>query len=905
MTEGASHRIRDLVELPEVRTVIQLADLDDPELSSRILEDFVLTTDCDFALSALLESMTGEAGEGAFLQGNFGSGKSHFLAVLSLLLQSDQAWEVLSRPSHEAQESGSSDYPRFRRRLSPRAGPNVVASVSLVEHAGSERLEDICLAALGSAVAVATGPLGLGPSFAAEPRAVEEIRAALESRHREALEAFLGTRSVDASRLFDPARPDLLDELVLELELPFRVRRERAGFFTTLASALGQAGRGRAVLILDELSEFLRSKPDGRAFNEDIRFLQFLGEVSLRMPLWIVASLQEQIEATGEIDQTTFGKIKDRYPLRLSLTGRHLRELAATRLIRKKPGAEGILAGLYRRTKQAFGGLDVSEAEFIALYPVHPATVDLLDDLLPLFSRHRGAVDFLHYQLAGDPHRRIPGILDEPAETLLAPDTILDHFRIRIQETVETSPFITVVLAFYEKELPRLFPDGEDRATALRLLKILILTALSPIRRRRSVARLAEMLLYRVTHLDPAANYDYVRDLLEKMRREGAYLALEAREEPTGDPHQDVYTIDLAADVQLIIQRRIEALLKDPGFTFGRAFERLLPGFASPLLPLASLASAPRTTRRVSWQRTRREGLLIFCRGEEDPRVSEESLDAIHEQLATTELDFCILLLAPQADGGSSRPSSTLPTPGGLLARLRDRGAEPYLVWQPQPLDEDAVAVLRKAAARLMVRDHFRQEGSEVGKRVLEALGPAIQDDRGLCESLVQRAYREGSFLSPLGAPALSPAELPSLPFDRLLERMAEFPLQRRYPRHYLIAPSLELPATETVQQMVGSFLRVGEVPARELTDALRRTLDAHLRPLGLVKRTASGYRLQADPKQGELVRCILDRVASNRVALDGLYQELRKGPFGLVRAHFDLAMLALAYSGQLTVFAK
>ena len=42
------------------------------------------------------------------------------------------------------------------------------------------------------------------------------------------------------------------------------------------------------VLLVDELSEFLRSKPDARSFNEDIRFLQFLGEASERMALWVV-----------------------------------------------------------------------------------------------------------------------------------------------------------------------------------------------------------------------------------------------------------------------------------------------------------------------------------------------------------------------------------------------------------------------------------------------------------------------------------------------------------------------------------------------------------------------------------------------------------------------------------------
>ncbi len=762
MNKPTATRIRDLVELPRVRTVIQLADLEDPGLSASLLEDFILTADCDFALSTVLESMAGgEEGQGFFLQGNFGSGKSHLLAVLDLLCRSESAWEAIVR-----QEP---NYRKLRRRLSVSEQANTVASISLVEHSGSVALEDICLLALESGFAT---PLGLAPSFAADPRAVDEIRAAIESRHQDALRDFLKETSVDPSRLFDPARPDLLDELVRRLNLPFRVRRERAGFFNALAGQLGETGPRRVVVILDELSEFLRSKPDARAFNEDIRFLQFLGEASRRMPLTIVASLQEHIETTGEIDQTTFGKIKDRYPVRFSLTGQHLRELASSRLIKKKPGAEAAISKMYRRLKSAFTGLGVSESDFVALYPVHPATVELLDDLLPFFSRHRGAVDFLHHQLAGDPQRQIPGMLDLAAETLLGPETILDHFRVRIRETLETAPFITVVLAIYEKEMPKLFPDAEDRKTALRLLKILILLAISPIRRRRRVAQLAEMLLYRVTDLDPAANYDFVHDLLEKMQQQGAYISVESE----GHPHEDVYFVDLTADVALIVQRRVEVLLKDPGFTLGRAVESLLPSVTSSLLPLSSLASSPRSTRRVSWQKTRREGALLFCRGDEDPLVSEDHLDEIQQKLMEAELDFCLILMAPQEVSESE--------PTGLLARLRDRGPEPYLIWSPRPWGDEPAEILRKAAARLVVRDHFRSEGSEVGKRVISSLDSLIGEDKELVESLFQRAYREGSFSSPLEAPSLTPADLPSLAFDRLLERIAEISLERRYPRH-------------------------------------------------------------------------------------------------------------------------
>ena len=136
----ATVRIGELVELPRVRTVIQLADVSDETLARGILEDFVLTADCDFALSALLDAMTYDEGQGFFLQGNFGSGKSHLLALVELLfrpdINKDSGWEALIRQSRR--------YETLRKKLSPHAGASVVGAVSLVAHAGSEKLEDIC-----------------------------------------------------------------------------------------------------------------------------------------------------------------------------------------------------------------------------------------------------------------------------------------------------------------------------------------------------------------------------------------------------------------------------------------------------------------------------------------------------------------------------------------------------------------------------------------------------------------------------------------------------------------------------------------------------------------------------------------------------------------------------------------
>ncbi|MGH9335139.1 MAG: hypothetical protein ACRD21_15480, partial [Vicinamibacteria bacterium] len=174
-----------------------------------------------------------------------------------------------------------------------------------------------------------------------------------------------------------------------------------------------------------------------------------------------------------------------------------------------------------------------------------------------------------------------------------------------------------------------------------------------------------------------------------------------------------------------------------------------------------------------------------------------------------------------------------------------------------------------------------------------------------LTEAAVQRAYRAGELVAPGGAPSLTPAELPSLPFDRIVDRLADVPLGRRFPKHYQVAPSLDLPGADASDHLLRDFFRAGDVDSRQLSESLRLALDSRLRPLGLVRRTASGYRLSPDPGESESVRFVLDRVGGGRVSAEALYQELRKGPFGLLRGSFDLMVLALLHSGQLTGFAS
>jgi len=87
--------LKDLIDIPEsvhkADFVISLADgITEPE---EVVDSYVVTDqllDCfREALDLICSSIEGNDSKGAYLHGSFGSGKSHFMAILHLLLQGD------------------------------------------------------------------------------------------------------------------------------------------------------------------------------------------------------------------------------------------------------------------------------------------------------------------------------------------------------------------------------------------------------------------------------------------------------------------------------------------------------------------------------------------------------------------------------------------------------------------------------------------------------------------------------------------------------------------------------------------------------------------------------------------------------------------------------------------------
>ena len=878
----ADKQIKDLIKIPEVKTIIQMSDINDPELQDFLTESFLLTDEVEKILFSFFNDLMHEKGKGYFIEGNFGSGKSHLLSVLSLLLSYEKSWSPILEQLDE-----NSKLADFSKKI--KNEDYIVLNISLVEHSNREYLENIVISKITKFFEDELDSDDF--SFSGEKEFIEKTAEIVKNDYPNRLKSFLRENKIEEDELFSPGKLFLLEKLLDRLNLPYRFNFNRQDIFAKLADLINESDYSGIVILVDELSEFLRSKPDGRRFNEDIRFLQFLGEFTARVPCWIAATLQEEIEKTGETTPEAFNKIKDRYPTRFHLTGAHIKEIISKRLIKLKEGAEFEIKDVYDKYNRGFKGWQVSEDEFIALYPIHPLTVDLLDNLKPLFSQHRGIIDFIHYQLKGDESRHIEGMMDQPADILLTPDYIFDHFTSRIKEMIETNPYYEKVYRYYRQEIDSILNE-DQLEIGLKIIKLLILFSISPVKKDYDIEKITHMLLVHVTDLEAEVNYDYINDILERLYKHGAYLVSKKGEETK----KNKYYIDLDADVNLIIKRRMEYIKSNLFAEDSRVFTRLAKEIEEDALPLKSFFANPKTKRKVYWQNTEREGFVYFIPFTE---ISIDNLKKSARRFLEKEEDFMFFIgHAHQIEEQKEYLEEV------LLPELSDQERELFMFWLPQELEEKDL--LKDALSRLLLLDEYKEESSDTAREIKEQLQAKIAEDKDKITQIFRYAYYQGELIDGREKEVISLENITYLPFKRLLRDAVSNLLERRFPKHHNISPYQQVLTQKQIDKLIEQFLIPGEIDdLKKVEGRVINVIDSYLKPMGLIKKQKNSIKLKINADKNPLIKRFFSYLENEKTEIKKVYQKLRKGKYGLSYKQFKLVVYALLYSGYLTAYSS
>jgi hypothetical protein len=785
--------INDIIEVPPVQTVVRLEE--GRNSPKEITASFVLTAEVRTHITVIAEALAESRGQGYFLQGDFGSGKSHFLAAL-------YAWL-----SGTADAEGLSVSFCASKRVLP-------AAVSLVDYRAETPLETVLLEAIERAAAEAGKEISPGPK-----------------------------------------------------------KEDRKETFERVFTELDAAGFSGLVLLVDELSEFMRSKPNAGALNEDARTLQFLGEFTQNNPLWIIAAVQESIESTGDIARAIIRKIKDRYPVKLTLSTLHIRDLISRRLVRKKPGADDAVLAVYEEYRNQFPGFDCSFDEFRQLYPVHPATIGLLDGLGDLFSQHRGIVDFVCSRIGGDRRRNIPSILDRPVRELLGPDSIFDHFATRLAEFSAYNIYPRHIVPHLDREIDKHIANGEDRHIAKRIVRMLVLYRIHPTADIPNAGKLAELA---ACGLDaPDLNARFITEaLLDPLASVSRFL--HKRQPVEVNPALRVYEISVEEDSGKVLEARIERLQNEISDDDSRLVSEALLG-----LPESDSWPGPALAREglikeVEWNLSRRRGFVRFLHPEE--RVPAD----LSSRMTAGSCDFALLLTLKETEGESGAET------------------EAAAIWRVSlPEGREARETLKEFLAVRLLRDELNPSSPADAPLIPQAAEKEERLKAAASQAALEALYA-GEFTRPRIRVDAAVRQLKR--FDGVLEAAAKEVLPLRYPRFREIAPRNYTPTPRMYQLLLENFVIPGTLPLRQARH-YATAIDGLADPLGLVEMKRGSYVFSPDISGHPLLVFFFELLRpSGAVPFSDILDKLEHGDFGLPKDTALFLVASLAAGGVITI---
>ena len=421
-------KLRDIFDLPERVNpgdfVLKLSDVvDHPDAA---LKDYLVTDDLaksfDDALSLVKSAMTSRESKASYLHGSFGAGKSHFMAVLYLLLQGNTAARSINKLAPIVTKHN--EWTQGKKFL--------LVPYHMI---GAESVEQRILGGyydLVSKLHPDRLPAGLFPSDALVENAVQlrdqmgnaaffEALNGGASGDWGALEGDWDAASFDAAMHTGGSSADrgrLVDALVRSL---FPAARQTAGFvslddglavMSRHAQSLGYDG---VILFLDELILWLASRSGDTSFvnREAPKLVKLVEAGAGERPIPIVSFIARQRDLRTLMGEHALGAevrnfedalayFEARFS-RITLEDRNLAAIARHRILRPKSETARLqikqaFEKVKREPESVRDVLLTSEStieEFEQLYPFSPALVKSLVVVSSALQRERTALKIM------------------------------------------------------------------------------------------------------------------------------------------------------------------------------------------------------------------------------------------------------------------------------------------------------------------------------------------------------------------------------------------------------------------------------------------------------------------------------------------------------------------------------
>ena len=391
----------------EIKPVVKPGQVDDATVKLE-LQEYVVTQELQKHFAAFFSNYHRGIGAdtdriGVWISGFFGSGKSHFLKMLSYLI-SDK--EVAGKPALEyfIEDDKITD-PKVLADI--RAAESVSTDVILFDIASKSRTSSAAARDVITMVFLRAFNEKLGYSYQYPRMADLERKLDSEGKlqnFRGRVEELEGSGWDDAVAGIDLAQDSFVQALVEQGVMSEESARswcDRVGeeysistedFAKLVRKHIESKGNDHHVVFcVDEVGQYIG---DDSNMMLDLQTLEHDLAVQCHGKAWILVTAQEAIDKIQVVNNVDFSKIQGRFDTRLSLSSSDVAEVVKKRILKKNAEAQAELETFYPRKSDALDTLlkfsgDMPEmklyenaADFAEVYPFVPYQFNLLGKVL-------------------------------------------------------------------------------------------------------------------------------------------------------------------------------------------------------------------------------------------------------------------------------------------------------------------------------------------------------------------------------------------------------------------------------------------------------------------------------------------------------------------------------------------
>ncbi|WAP70918.1 BREX system P-loop protein BrxC [Jiella pelagia] len=432
--------LRDIFEKQVDRSIEGVIKADDTEGLGVELEEYVVTNEIGQRLERFLEAYNNyDTANGVWISGFFGSGKSHLLKMLALLLEND---EVDGKRAVEIFERKLADNPMLAGALRKAASipsKSILFNIDQKADVISKTDVDALLSVFQKVFDEMCGYYGKHPHIAQFERDLDSrgklgaFKEAFQAasgkpweRGRE--QALLEGRNV--AKAFatvtgdDPAN---VSDILSQYRKDTRVSIE--DFAKTVKAWIdNQDPRFRLNFFVDEVGQYIA---DNVKLMTNLQTIAESLNTKCRGQAWIIVTAQQDMSSViGELtaqQENDFSKIQARFANRMPLNSQDVAEVIQRRLLAKTDGGQITLGHLYDREENNLRTLfDFGDGSFrfknfrdrehfVASYPFPNYQYDLFQRAIMGLSQHN-AFEGKHSSVG---ERSMLGVFQEVAKNLV------------------------------------------------------------------------------------------------------------------------------------------------------------------------------------------------------------------------------------------------------------------------------------------------------------------------------------------------------------------------------------------------------------------------------------------------------------------------------------------------------